>query len=578
MKPGFISVMNYFLVAVLTLAWGGVSQAQSTNRQVGTQFTATADPLVPRPHVKPCIVPLFKNYQFALFSETTQNFNFTPPADCPGPWQEVVLDVNFSENAGVQFDRTASLWISDTNLYFGTTPEPLSNATNTWHVERDVTDYSALLAADQQGTFVLQNCTGEDCGSAYSFLNGVFTVSAQLEFYSAPGHSPTPRTPDMVLPVTQSNGSGGVNLPIFLTLPPNDVSTAFNLPTNIEEAYLDVVAQSQQVDEQWYACLPNDLSFPLTSSLYGCGNTDFRETEVSIDGQPAGIAPVSAWVFTGFLPDQWVPIPGAQTLDFVPYRVNITPFAGVLSDGQPHTVTLGPPACNDSKCSSFYQNYYFALSASLLLYLDHDTAEVTGKVIQNTLSSPSPTVTENLQGTAIVTGTIDVSQNRNFTIAGYINTSRGRVTTAVSQQQNFSSSQAIDFDVANPLNPSVLDQNTSVENSVNSLTTSLSRDGFRLTSQSFSFPISVDVVYPVSSAEFGLTVVTKQNYHRSKLVFANGRIEDFSTVDNSTSASDVSPASSSQHYTWLGLDGRPYDCEIASANNVLTKVSFGCSH
>ena len=46
--------------------------AQSTNRKIGTQFEVTADPLVPRPHEQPCIVPLFANYAFAHFSDTTQ--------------------------------------------------------------------------------------------------------------------------------------------------------------------------------------------------------------------------------------------------------------------------------------------------------------------------------------------------------------------------------------------------------------------------------------------------------------------------------------------------------------------------
>jgi len=119
--------------------------AQSTNRQVGTQFEATADPLVPRPHVQPCVVPLFANYQFAFFSNTDQNFQFTPPGNCAGPWQKVVLDIDFSENGGVQFDRTASLFVANTNIYFGTTPEPLASETNTWHVERDITDYPRCL-------------------------------------------------------------------------------------------------------------------------------------------------------------------------------------------------------------------------------------------------------------------------------------------------------------------------------------------------------------------------------------------------------------------------------------------------
>ena len=563
MKLVNLSTRRCLFIAVALLIWPTATQAQSTNRKIGTQFTVTADPLVPRPHTKSCVVPLFTNYQFALFSETTQNFQFAPPANCSGPYDKVVLDVNFSENAGIQFDRTASVYIGNANIYFGTTPEPLSNATNTWHIERDVTDYTALFASQQQGTIVLQNCTGQDCGSNFSFLNGVFTVSAKLEFYPAPGHSPAPRTPDAVLPLEQSNGSGGVNLPVLLFSPTDQLSTAFNLPKNIEAAYLDVIAQSQQLDEQWYACFPNDLA--NINDLFGCGNTDFREVEVTIDGQPAGIAPVSPWVFTGFLPDQWVPTPGVQTLDFVPYRVNLTPFAGVLSDGQPHTVAL----------SVFNDDFYFSTAASLLLFLDKNSSEVSGAVTQNTLQSPSPSIAENLQGTSIVTGTIGVSQKRKYTIAGFIDTSHGRISTSVSQEQNFSSSEAIDFDT---VNFSVLDQNTSMRTSVNSLTTVSSKEGNLVTAQSFSFPITVDVVLPVNNALFGLTVATTQKYQASKLVLRNGQVEDFSFVSNSASASDVSPLSSSQHYTSVNLGERPYDCKIASSNGVLTQVSNGCNH
>jgi hypothetical protein len=552
---------KYLAIAVVLLICINVAEAQSTNRQIGTQFTVTADPLVARPHTRSCIVPLFTSYQFAFFSQTSQNFQFTPPSGCSGPWEKIVLDVNFSENAGVQFDRTASVYIGNASVYFGTTPEPLSSATNTWHIERDVTDYSALFANQQQGTIVLQNCT-TDCPPPYNTrLNGVFTVSAKLEFYPAPGHSPTHRTPDAILPLVQSNGSGGVNLPVLLFSPSDQLSTAFNLPTNIEQVYLDVIAQSQYIDEQWYGCFPNDLS--NINDVYGCGNTDFREVEVTIDGEPAGIAPVSPWVFTGFLPDQWRPIPAVQTLDFVPYRVNLTPFAGLLSDGQPHTVAL----------SLFNNANYFSTAASLLLYLDPNSPQVSGAVTQNTLTSPSPSVTENLQGTSTVTGTIGVSEGRKYTISGYIDTSHGRVTTSVSQQQNFSSSQAIDFDTANF---SALDQKTSVHTSVNSLTNVSSKQGTLVTAESFSFPITVDFVYPVSSARFGFTVATTQKYKASKLVLRNGEIEDFWSVSNSVNGSDVSPASSSQHYTSFVLGRPPYDCEIASAKNVLTKVSVGC--
>jgi hypothetical protein len=551
---------------VVGLASTGVV-GQSTNRQIGTQFEATADPVVSRPHVQPCVVPLFANYQFAFFANTDQTFQFTPPSHCTGPWQKVVLEIDFSENGGAQFDRTASLYVANTNIYFGTTPEPLTTLTNTWHVERDITDYSALFAMPQQGTMVLQNCT-TDCPPPYNtFLNGIFTVRADLEFYPA-DHDGSGQdqnnsaAPDAVLPLVESNGSGGVNLPVILSSPTDQFSTTFTLPTNIERVYLDVVSQSQSNDEQWYACFPNDLS--AINEVYGCGNTDFRETEITIDGQPAGIAPVSPWVFTGFLPDQWVPTPGAQTLDFVPYRVNLTPFAGLLSDGSPHTVSL----------SVFNDDNYFSETASLLLFFDKGSSQVSGAVTNNTLTPPSPVVTENLQGTSTVTGTIGVASDRKFTISGYVNTSHGKVSTSVAVQQDFSSTQTIDFDT---VNFTVLDQNTAVHSKVSATSTVRGDNGTYVTRDDFSFPITVDLVYPVSASTFGYNVTTTQNYQRDDNVWSDQGLGSFRAVNNFVTATDVSPGSSSQSYTGFGSDGNFYSCQIASAKNTLTKVSGGCN-
>ena len=129
-------------------------------------------------------------FQFNLCAliDTTQTFSFTPPSACPGPWEKVVFDVDFSENAGRQFERTATILSRQHQPYFGATPAPLQTVTDTWHIERDVTDYSALLASPQTGTMVLGNCP-TDCPPPFNTeLNGVFTVNAQPEFYPAGEH------------------------------------------------------------------------------------------------------------------------------------------------------------------------------------------------------------------------------------------------------------------------------------------------------------------------------------------------------------------------------------------------------
>jgi Peptide N-acetyl-beta-D-glucosaminyl asparaginase amidase A len=160
------------------------------------------------------------------------------------------------------------------------------------------------------------------------------------------------------------------------------LATTFTLPRNIERAYLDVITQSQSNDEFWYSCVPNDVAGPLQS----CGGTAFREAEVSIDGQPAGVAPVYPWIYTGGVdPFFWEPIPGVQALNFVPYRVDLTPFAGVLSNGQMYTAGL----------SVFNASNYFAATATLLVYLDHHSKQATGEVFANTVgTAPNPSISD----------------------------------------------------------------------------------------------------------------------------------------------------------------------------------------
>jgi len=236
----------------------------------------------------------------------------------------------------------------------------------------------------------------------------------------------------------------------------------------------------------------------------------------------------------------------------------------LLSDGNPHTVGL----------SIFNDFGYFSSTASLLLFLDPGSTKITGALTKNTLTAPNPVVTENLQGTTTVTGTIGVTSDRKFTIAGYVNTSHGKVKTSIEQHQNFSSTITIDFDT---VNFTVLNQNTALQNSVNSTTSVSGEEGTVTARDNFSFPITVNVIFPVSSATFGFTVATTQKYHTDKQISFDGFPFYFNSLTNYVNSSDVSPASSSQRYTYFDSLGAFYDCRIASKNNILTSVGRGCT-
>lgn len=227
---------------------------------VGSPNTVTADPLVPRPSTTPCVVQLFQNVAFADFS--AKPFSYAAPAACPGPWAKVVFAADFSVTAGRQFDRTANIWLGGANIYFGTTAEPGRVVSPQWHIERDLTDYSALLTTATAGEADLGNVVN-------STYTGIVYGSAQLEFYPADKKSRAPKTPDVVLPLAA--GSNGETVALFTT---TDLLTqTFSLPANIERAYLDVYSQSQSSDEFWYLCVPSAVA----SELLTCGNTAFRE-------------------------------------------------------------------------------------------------------------------------------------------------------------------------------------------------------------------------------------------------------------------------------------------------------------
>src|SRR5215467_6708633 len=390
---------------------------------IGSANTAFADPPVSRPNTVPCVVQLFNNVAFNNFSP--KFFTFHPPAGCPGPWAKVVLNADFSVQAGRQFDRTAEIWIGGVNVYFGTTSEPSGKVARSWHIERDLTDYSALFNTTQNGRVDLGNLVNS------TFTSTLFGT-AVLQFYPPASHQDAPRTADLVLPLA-SDPTGGT---AFLSNSSSTLAKTFTLPTNVERAFIDVVAESQAGDEFWYTCVPNDVA----NELQSCGGGAFRESQVTIDGTPAGVAPVYPWIYTGGIdPLLWRPIPGVQTLNFAPYRVDLTPFAGLLSNGQPHQVAV----------SVFGANNGFSTTATLLAFQDHGSNQITGEVTLNTIGLPNPGTVENVTTApdGSITGSVTVDSSRIFRVEGFVRTSHGQIKTAVQQNIQFSSRQ--DFNITN---------------------------------------------------------------------------------------------------------------------------------
>ena len=170
--------------------------------------------------------------------------------------------------AGRQYDRTGEISVGHTNIFFGTTAEPSDGVGPAWHVERDVTDYAALLEKPQPG----QTQIGNTVNATYT---GVIHGSASLLFYPVSRNRAAPETPDLVLPLPAGgNGEKALNSPA------DTLTQTYTLPANVTRVYLDLITQSQGSDEFWYLSAPADPAAKMRGS-----DTAFREAEVTIDGR-----------------------------------------------------------------------------------------------------------------------------------------------------------------------------------------------------------------------------------------------------------------------------------------------------
>ena len=411
------------------------------------------EPRVPRAAGTPCVDVLGENVIFTE-QESSVQFTWTPTCDDTGPWSKIVLVV---ETTG---PRDPSAYVM--RLHFNNTGEGPQDAepqpgggvlymggphqhelTGIWRLERDVTEYADAL---HRGFRIGYGTAPRD--NAYQDFDDGLLVTARsikLIHYPATTSTPAQRTADEMRSLDSSNfvvaGAGW---------------TFDDLPRNIERVYLDVMARPLEA-RVWYSCVPEALrtEFPQLDSRFGMGdyrpflagpelgcgaeNGSYKEVEVFIDDQLAGLAPVFPSIpsrinFTDVID---YPAPAVQALNIMPFRVDLTPFAAVLNDGQPHSIVA---RMTNSATSSAI------VTGQLLLYLDEARSVVTGAVTRNTLASQpgvaAITDTVALAGST-VQGNISTFLRREFNIDGYVDTSRGRIRSSVYQVSRFQNTQTV---------------------------------------------------------------------------------------------------------------------------------------
>lgn len=406
----------------------------------------TAEPTVPRPATKPCVAALFTDADLITYDLLP----FVAPPACPPPWSKVVLEADLSSR--IRSNSVANLRIQMTDrstdahwiLYMGA-PQVNAGAPS-WRVERDLTDYAALFHSTALNAELDFDWDNVNPGIAADWLHG----NVRLLFYPQGIDAPAPRVPDGVFPQ----------------------NVAQTLPRNIVKAYVEVLAQGLDDgdhdpwlrtgnDRHWYACVPDasiaaypalrnqfalgdDWGASISSSPLGCNGGSFREAEVWLDDTLfLGIAPIFPWlpsnVHREFRNTVDTPVPSAHALDFIPYRVDITPFAARLNDGIPHRLTVR--IVGDTGA------VHMRTEGKLFVYRDPKLSVVTGGITRNTLAHARPTVTPVFTSAPdTVSGTIDTYASHKSDVAGYVITSAGRVNSAVHTEATFHEQQSIRVD------------------------------------------------------------------------------------------------------------------------------------
>lgn len=496
-------VVPLLVCALAALVIGSVPAAAGTEDSY--QDPLTAAPPIARPPTPSCTTTVMQDFPFnSSVGNGVYAGTLTPPAACPGPWSKVVLDFT-GKVAGRQFDRLMNVWVGGAQVFQSSTPEPDPDGI-TWHVEHDATPYSALFTQPQPIRVELQNyVTGPYTGVIYGTL--------KVTYYRATGAYPAAAHADDVVGFPNADSSYFYG--------PGDVrTTSITFPRNLTRAYLELYLKGNSCDEFWFGSQPDDYAGP--NGL--CGGGAFREVQVSIDGRLAGVAWPFPFIFTGGVnPLLWRPIPAVNAFDMPPQAVDLTPYVGLLTDGQPHTIGLRVA----------HDGYYWGIGSDLLLYRDPVLSQTSGAL---TSQSIAPDAGESYgENTGSNGGVFTTSASRHLTVSGYVDTSSGRISTTVEQTFGFNNRQ--ELNLTNFL------ENVTHDETIDTVTTTSGPSGTTVRRVSDSYPIRMRSLFQIPQQGqkdfWKLPAGVEQSLQRSTSVTANGTQTFSSWLDDTVNASGL---------------------------------------
>ena len=322
------------------------------------------------------------------------------------------------------------MYLGDVEVFRTSTSEPTAGGV-TWTYFKNMDNYLALWRQKQTLIFDLPNVVDDT-------YTGILNTTLTANFFTVPDLADPA---DTILPIS-AEGSAKNNPSAFMLEQGKPAIASQKFPPNVKRAVVSLLATGQNTEEFWYSNVPSQdvNTFQDTvGTLYGY--TPFREVQLLIDGQLAGVSWPFPVIFTGgIVPGFWRPIAGIDAYDLRQNEIDITPFLGILSDGTNHEFEIRVAGINDDDDANptLTENvgYYWLVTGTIFLFSDKEGAVTTGSKPTFNTDAPKISLTSKVTQTSEGyndTLTYITSVERTLSISSSIQTSAGTALATWSQ-------------------------------------------------------------------------------------------------------------------------------------------------
>lgn len=269
---------------------------------------------------------------------------------------------------GINYDRLTLLYFGDIEVWRSTTAMPVRTGIY-YNFSKDMTVCTPLLRQQQKVIMQLDNIYD-------SVFTGNFNVTITALYFNDNNEKVNP--PDTILPI--SSMSSAENTTSVFSLPDVNASASLTFPRNVERAVVSIFASGNGNEEFWYTDVSADLTATFDNKTFAYGYGPWREVQLVIDGTLAGFVSPFPIIFTGGIsPGLWVPIVGIDTYDLGSVDIDVSPWLGILCDGNAHTFELKVVGlASENELGTVASNWY--VSGEVFLWLDEGGNQTTASV------------------------------------------------------------------------------------------------------------------------------------------------------------------------------------------------------